>query len=125
MLKRTLVIETAGHLTLKQGQLNIVYSDVDKAGNTVPIEDLGILILENSHCTVSNALLANLAENNVVVVHCGGNKMPIAFTMPVQANTLFSQRLQQQTTVTLALQKNLWQQTIKAKIKNQRLHLQH
>ncbi len=96
----------------------------DEEEKSVHIEDVGILVIENNHTTLSNALIVALGENNAVLVHCGNNKMPMSFTLPLQANTLFSQRLKQQIGISVPLQKSIWQQLIKWKIRNQRLHME-
>jgi CRISPR-associated protein Cas1 len=103
-------------------ELSSKYLPEDK--KTVPIEDIGIVIIENNQTVLSNSLIVALAENNAIIVHCGASKMPVSYTMPLQANTLFSQRFKQQIAASLPLQKNIWQQIIKYKIKNQRNHME-
>jgi CRISPR-associated protein Cas1 len=124
LIARTIFIENDLNLSLHQGQMKASPRLAGGEIKFVPIEDLGVLVIENHHATLSNALIAALAENNVLVVHCANNKMPVAYTLPLQANTLYSQRLKQQITASMPLQKNIWQQLIKRKIKNQRLNME-
>lgn len=123
MLKRTLCIENPCHLRFQNGQLMVSYSHVkgmeDVPEKSVPIEDIGILVLEHQQITLTHFLLDKLSSNNTAVVTCNEQHMPSGLLMPLESHTLQSERFRFQIEATEPLKKQLWQQTIKAKINNQ------
>lgn len=86
---------------------------------TVPIEDIGMLVLEHQQISLTHYLLDKLVSNNVAVVTCNDSHHPTGLLMPLEANTLQSERFKYQIEATEPLKKQLWQQTVKAKITNQ------
>jgi len=87
--------------------------------NTVPIEDSGIIILDNQQITITQGLLVALLENNTAVVSCDHSHLPVGLFLPLSVNQIQSERFQAQIESSVPLRKQLWQQTISAKIKNQ------
>lgn len=128
MIKRTLCIESPCHLKCSNLQLVVSYKHIkgleDRADKTVPIEDIGILVLEHPQITITHFLLDSLVANNVAVVTCNNTHHPSGLLMPLESNTLQSERFRAQIDATEPLKKQLWQQTIKAKITNQAAVLQ-
>lgn len=86
---------------------------------TRPIEDIGIIMIESGQVTLTSALISHLVENNVGVIFCDSRHMPINMILPLQANTLQSEKSIAQIQASLPLKKQLWQQTVAAKIFNQ------
>lgn len=127
MLKRTLCVENPCHLRFQNGQLVVSYSHVkgmeDVPEKTVPIEDIGILVLEHQQITLTHFLLDKLSSNNTAVITCNEQHMPSGLLMPLESHTLQSERFRFQIEATEPLKKQLWQQTIKAKIYNQAIVL--
>ncbi|MDP1764932.1 MAG: type II CRISPR-associated endonuclease Cas1 [Sediminibacterium sp.] len=123
MIKRTLCIETPCHLRCNNEQLVVSYSHVvgleDRADKTVPIEDIGMLVLEHQQITISHYLLDRLVSNNVAVITCNNTHHPTGMLLSLEGNTLQSERFRAQIEATEPLKKQLWQQTVKAKIANQ------
>lgn len=123
MIKRTLCIETPCHLKCSNQQLIVSYAHVkgleDRADKTVPIEDIGMLVLEHQQITLSHYLLDKLVANNTAVITCNETHHPSGLLMPLESNTLQSERFKAQIEATEPLKKQLWQQTVKAKIQNQ------
>ena len=135
MIKKTLYFENPAYLSLKNQQLVIKYPDVekndllldfDKAENTktIPIEDIGVVILANQQITLTHGLIGALLDNNCAVVTSSSNRMPIGLLLPLESNTLQNERFTAQIKASLPLKKQLWQQTIQAKITNQSYVLQ-
>ena len=123
MIKRTLCIETPCHLKCSNDQIVVSYSHVkgleDRADKTVPIEDIGMLVLEHQQITLSHYLLDKLVTNNVAVITCNETHHPTGMLLSLEGNTLQSERFRAQIEATEPLKKQLWQQTVKAKINNQ------
>ncbi len=118
MIKRSLFFSNPAYLSLKNKQLNISYPDQDKP-LTVPVEDIGVVVLENRQITLTNGLLAALLENNAAVITCDSSHMPNGLMLPLDGGVTQTERFRYQIEATLPLKKQLWQQTIQAKICNQ------
>ena len=123
MIKRTICIENACFLKYSNQQMVVSYSHIkgmeDKPDRTVPIEDLGMLVLEHQQISLTHYLLDKLVSANVAVVTCNESHHPTGLLMPLESNTLQSERFRAQIEASEPLKKQLWQQTVKAKINNQ------
>ena len=86
---------------------------------SIPIEDIGFVILEHQQTSITLPLLNALSDNNVAVIICGDNYMPNAMLMSLESNTTQSEVLRMQIEASEPLKKNLWKQVIESKIKNQ------
>lgn len=134
MIKRTLYFGSPAYLSMKDRQLCIRKPEDEKADNassndlivkTVPIEDVGFVILDSPRITLTNALVAELLDNNVALISCGASHIPSGLMMPLSGNTIQQERFRQQLESSLPLRKQLWQQTVAAKISNQAAVLKH
>jgi CRISPR-associated protein Cas1 len=119
MIKKTLHFGNPAYLSTRHEQLVVNFPDKEKEPRTVPIEDIGVLVLEDAQITLTNALLEKLTNNNVAVINCNNRHMPIGLLMPLQGHSEQNERMRHQLNASLPLKKNLWQQTITAKILNQ------
>lgn len=123
MIKRTICIETPCHLKCRNEQLVADYHHIKGYENlpekTVPIEDIGIIILEHRQITISQYLLDKLIANNAAVIICNETYHPSGMFLPLESNTIQSERFRAQIAATEPLKKQIWQQTVRAKINNQ------
>lgn len=119
MIKRTLFFGNPAYLSTKNEQLVISYPDKEMETKTVSIEDIGVIVLENQQITITNGLLEKLTNNNVALINCDQYHLPIGLLMPLSGHTEQTERFRYQIEASLPLKKNLWQQTISAKIWNQ------
>jgi CRISP-associated protein Cas1 len=117
MIKRTLYIGNPGKLYLKDDQVCIVSED-GKSGS-IPAEDIGLVVLDHAQVSFTQPLMAKLLEHNAALMICNAKHMPQGMIINMEAHTLQSARFRAQVAASLPLQKNLWQQTVKAKIRNQ------
>ncbi len=120
MIKRTLYFSNPCTLKRKDMQMQICFpSEEMKEVTTVPVEDIGLVILDNSQILISHALMMALTENNTVIISCDSKHMPSGLLLPMFSHHAFTEKLHYQIKASQPLIKNLWQQTIIAKIKNQ------
>lgn len=122
MLKRTLFISQPYRLSLKNRQLVVASLD-ELANRTIPIEDIGYIVLDHPQISFTMKLVEQLNEFNVAVVFCDSKHMPSSMLLPLDSNHIQSEVFRQQIDASEPLKKNLWKQTIEAKIQNQALHL--
>ena len=127
MIKRTICIENACFLHYGNQQLIISYRHVSGMQHLpdkiVPVEDIGMLVLENQQISLTHYLLDKLVSANVAVITCNDTHHPTGMLMPLESNTLQSERFRAQILASEPLKKQLWQQTVKAKITNQAMVL--
>lgn len=119
MIKRTLFFGNPAYLSTKNEQIVISYPDKYQETKTVSIEDIGVIVLENQQITITNGLLEKLTHNNVALINCDQQHLPIGLLMPLSGHTEQTERFKNQINASVPLKKNLWQQTIISKITNQ------
>ena len=100
-------------------QLKVIKPDDNSILGTIPIEDIGVVVLDNPQITITQALLAALIERNTAVISCDDKHMPAGLVLPLDGNSIQTERFREQIDATEPLKKNLWAQTVKAKIANQ------
>ena len=130
MIKRTLCFTNPAYLTLRNSQLVIQLPEVQSndtltdtfkkdAERTIPIEDIGVVILDNKRITITTGAMEALLANNSALITCDNRSMPVGLMLPLSGNTLQSERFADQISASLPLKKQLWQQTIRQKILGQ------
>ena len=119
MLKRTLVFSNAVNLTFKNRQLVISFKEIEREPTSVPIEDVGCVIIENQRVSITIPLLNALTDNNVQVVFCNEHFMPNSMLLNLDNNITQGETLRNQMAASEPLKKQMWKQIVEAKIKNQ------
>ena len=134
MIKRTLCFSNPAYLSLRNSQLVVSLPEVEKNNSlpesfksaekiTIPIEDIGVIVLDHKQITITQGVLESLLENNCAVITCDSNHLPVGLLLPLCGNTTQNERFRNQLESSLPLQKQLWQQTVQAKIRNQAILL--
>ena len=116
MIKRVLCFENPARLSLKLAQMVVELQDVTR---TLPIEDIGVIILDHKQITITHALIDALLANNVAIVTSNDKHLPVGLMLPLDGNTLQSERFRAQIDASEPLKKQMWQQTVMAKILGQ------
>lgn len=130
MIKRTLYFGNPAYLCMRNGQLLVRLPEVENcesvsenfkkdAQRSIPIEDIGVVVLDNKQITITHGTIEALLENNSAIITCDSNRMPVGLLLPLCGNTTQNERFRDQLDCSLPLQKQLWQQTVQAKIENQ------
>lgn len=124
MIKRTLYFGNPAYLSLRLQQLVVKPTEGEDSTaqpppRTIPIEDIGIVVLDHPRITVTSAVLDCLLDNNCAVITCNASHMPAGLLLPLAGHTLQSKRFRSQIEASLPLRKQLWQQTVRSKIANQ------
>jgi len=118
VIKRIIDISDQAYLHLKNQQLLI-----DKQGETVgqiPIEDLGVLILQHPAIVLTQQVIIHCQKNKVVIIFCDEKHLPYSVILPIaESHTLHNKILKEQTAVTEPMRKRLWQQIVQKKITEQ------
>lgn len=130
MIKKTLYFGNPAYLSLSNSQLVIQLPEVEKNDTvtvefkkfnerTIPIEDIGVVVLDNKRITITTGVMEALLDNNVAVITCDSRSLPTGLLLPLYGNTLQNERFRDQLKASIPLRKQLWQQTVKTKISNQ------
>lgn len=123
MIKRTLYFGQDAYLSVKKSQLWVRYPNSEREA-TVPIEDIGIVILDHYRLTLSSALLNKLLQNNVALISCDEKHLPLGMFLNLDGHSQQLIHLEAQIQASTAQKGRLWKQIITAKIKNQALNLE-
>ncbi|MDQ6755894.1 MAG: type II CRISPR-associated endonuclease Cas1 [Bacteroidota bacterium] len=118
MIKRTLYFGNPAYLKTKDEQLVIELQETGEI-KQAPIEDIGIVVLDHQQITLTQAVLAKLLTNNTAIITCDNTHHPVGMQLSLDGHTLQSQKFKAQIDASVPLKKQLWQQTIAAKIINQ------
>lgn len=129
MIKRTLSFNNPAYLSLSNGQMVIKLPEVESSNmpdsikqesvRTIPIEDIGIVVLDDKRITITQGLMEALLENNCAVVTCDKSHLPVGLMLPLCGNTIQTERFREQIDSSVPLLKQMWQQTVQYKIANQ------
>lgn len=130
MIKSTLYFGNPAYLSIRNNQLVIKLPEVEKNDTlpdsfkkqsiiSRPIEDIGVVLLDNKQITITAGTLEALLGNNCAVISCDSKSMPVGLMLPLYGNSTQNERFRDQLGASLPLKKQLWQQTIKMKIENQ------
>jgi CRISP-associated protein Cas1 len=129
LIKKTLYFGNPAYLSSTDNQLVIKMPEVEKSNlpgfvknsaiRTIPIEDIGIVVLDNKQITISQNAISQLLNNNAAIITCDDSRMPVGLLLPLEGNSIQSERFRDQIEASLPLKKQLWQQTVQAKIIHQ------
>lgn len=130
MIKKTLFFSHPAYLSFNREQLVVRLPEVEEASGltetakaesrrTLPLEDIGIVILDHPRITLTQKLLDGLLRYGVAVISCNEKNLPTGLFLPLESNTLCEERFRLQMEASLPLRKQLWQQTVRTKILNQ------
>jgi CRISPR-associated protein Cas1 len=122
MVKRTIHISSPSLVTTENEQLVIKNRETGSIAS-IPIEDIGTLIIESLQITITTTVISKLLSMNSALVFCDYYHLPNGVCLPMQGNFAQTERLAKQIELKLPTKKNLWAQLVKAKIRNQSLVL--
>ncbi len=103
MIKKTLYFGNPAYLSLSNSQLVVKLPEVEKSADlpdalkkstvkTIPIEDIGVVVLDHKQITITQALIAALLDNTVALITCNDKRMPTGMLLPLQGNTTQNER---------------------------------
>ncbi|MCB9244981.1 MAG: type II CRISPR-associated endonuclease Cas1 [Flavobacteriales bacterium] len=121
MIKRTLAINSPAKLSLRNSQL--VMSRTDNSGKkfekTMPIEDIGAVVLEDPCINITHQVIATMLAHNVALITCDEKYHPIGMMLNLCGNTTQAESFRYQIEASQPLKKQLWRQVVQTKIHNQ------
>lgn len=121
MLKKSLLLENKASISTKNLQLVI---KTETRESTIPIEDIGYLVIDHPEIYLSIPALNLLIDNNTAVIICNTNHLPNGMFLNLNSHHIQQEIFKNQINASAPLKKQLWQQTITEKITNQGILLQ-
>jgi CRISPR-associated protein Cas1 len=120
VIKRTLHFGNPAYLSLANGQLIVKITEPNNERKvSLAIEDIGVMLLDHQQISITHGAMAALIENNVALIACNANHMPVGMMLPLDGHSLQNERFRAQLAASEPLKKQIWQQTIQTKIRNQ------
>ncbi|MGL6225117.1 MAG: type II CRISPR-associated endonuclease Cas1 [Thermoguttaceae bacterium] len=97
----------------------LIIEPKDAPPQTVPFEDIAVLLISHPQVTLSQSVLENIAESGCVLIACNRKSLPVGMFLPLTGHHQPSRRIQLQINAPQPLLKRAWQQIIQAKISAQ------
>lgn len=119
MIKRTLYFSNPAYLHKKDQQLKVIDPETQLEKASIPLEDIAVVVLDHPQLTLTHALVADLTDRNAALVSCDSRHLPSGLMLPLDGNHVQTERFRKQINASEPLVKNLWTQTVKAKVENQ------
>jgi CRISPR-associated protein Cas1 len=119
MIKKTLYFGNPLKLKLQNSQLHIEYFDSNQPPRTIPVEDIGVVIIDHQQIVITHGIMNALIDHNAAILWCDNRHIPNGLVLPMAGNDLFTKKMRIQLNASEPLKKQLWKQTIQQKILNQ------
>lgn len=124
MIRKTVEFSTPGtRLSVAHRQLVIERPDLPKA--TLPVEDLGVVIVDDVRAAYTQAVFLALLEAGATVMVTGRDHLPAGMMLPLDAHHVQTERHRAQVQSSVPVRKRAWQAIVRAKISQQAAVLSH
>jgi len=118
MINRILEIhDTAAFLKVKNRCLLVEVPDRPEV--SVPLREVGVLLLSNPAISLTQPVLAELAAEGASIVVTGEKHLPHAMMLPLGVPATQAERFLNQVQATAPMQKRAWQQVVQSKLAGQ------
>ncbi|MDR2642564.1 MAG: type II CRISPR-associated endonuclease Cas1 [Planctomycetaceae bacterium] len=103
-------------LRLRTRLKQLVVQSENEPVQTIPLEDIAVLLVSHPQVSFSQAVLEGIAENGAVLIACNRKSLPVGMYVPLAGHHQPSRRISLQIGAPVPLMKRAWQQIVKAKI---------
>ena len=104
-------------MSIKNRQL--VIERPEKVTAAVPIEDIGVVIVDHPAVTYTHSVFTELMDSGAAVVLCGRNHLPEGIFLPLDGHSTQTERYRYQLDASLPFKKRAWARVVRAKISRQ------
>ena len=124
MIWKTVEFSTPG-TSLSVANSQLVVKRPDLPNTTLPIEDLGVVIVDDMRATYTQSVFIELLEAGATVMVTGHDHLPAGMMLPMDAHHVQTERHRAQVATSLPVRKRAWQAIVQAKIVQQATVLSH
>ncbi len=118
MLRKTIEISTPGtRLSVAHRQLRIERPEEKTA--TVPIEDIGVLMIDDRRASYTQAVLVELIGSGATVIVCDDKHLPSGMMLPLGGHHVATERHLAQVGASAPTRKQIWRELVAAKLAQQ------
>ena len=110
---------TEGPVFLRYENQLLVVERKGKDNVTIPINDIGVVVLSTSHVSMTQPAIAELSKAGVCIVFADRNAMPASMCLPFGAHHQPATRFRQQADASKPTLKKLWQEIVRSKLEHQ------
>lgn len=119
------IAEDRRHLQVSRGFLIIKSTGDDSAlVGQIPLDDIAAVIANSHGLSYSNNILVALAQRGAPFVLCAANHHTVGVLWPLDGNYHQAKRIERQILASKPLQKRLWADIVKAKVRQQMITLE-
>jgi len=119
IIKTQLPSESGSPAPPRLRRVSAALRGTDSLERSIPCEDIGVLLVDNPATVYTHCVFTELLKHNAAVVFCDSNHLPAGMLLPIESNSIQTQRCTQQIKAKEPLKKKLWQQIVRAKIRHQ------
>jgi len=119
VIKTQLPKESASPASPRLRRVSASLRETDITEKSIPCEDIGVLLVDNQATNYTHCVFTELLKCGAAVVLCDNNHLPSGMLLPIEANTIQTERYAKQINAKEPLKKKLWQQIVRAKIRHQ------
>ena len=113
---RVVVVSSRAKIELKLGYLVIRTNDATKR---ILIDEISVLLIENTGCTITVSLLEALWKKKIAVLFCDAERYPGAYLLPCYGGYDSSAKVMTQVQWTEEIKHDVWATIVKDKIRKQ------
>lgn len=124
MIGKTVEFSTPG-TRLSVAHRQLVVERPDLPTTTLPIEDLGVVIVDDVRATYTQSVFLSLLEAGAAVLVTGRDHLPAGMMLPLDAHHVQTERHRAQVEASGPVRKRAWQAIVRAKIQQQAAVLSH
>jgi len=118
MLRKTIELASPGsRLSVKNAQLRVQRKDAREVN--IPIEDIGVLIVDDRQAVYTQSVFIDLLEAGGMVLVTNRNHLPAGMMLPIEGHHEQTKRQNAQLSLSKPRKKGLWKTLIKTKIRLQ------
>ena len=116
MSLQKLYIKNKAYLSYTNNLIKIKTEDIE---NTVCLDDIDTILVENYHTTISTALLAQLSKSDISVIFCDEKFMPSSILLGINKNSRTTKIQKAQVLLSKPKLNQIWQKIVYSKVENQ------
>ena len=98
---------------------NLIKIKTEDSENTVCLDDIDTILVENYHITISTALLAQLSKSDISVIFCDEKFMPSSILLGINKNSRTTKIQKAQVLLSKPKLNQIWQKIVYSKVENQ------